>query len=411
MDKKILERKYKELIEKSNLEECDGLVYDESAFIEVVSELAKDCLLVSTVTIGKAVSKLLRHDLKNNQISLDRLHALSKELMKDIKSFEAYVLLHGIELENHKIELGRFTIYSYGFGPLFEELPDNKSNKRLRKNIEDAGCYIRIQDIKSATPSVRMGESDVIQYNFVIEEAYRLAQDVKHILNLYNASIKAQRNGFYRIKVAELVHLNRTTIYREQSEINHGFIRTWNAINFRPYKVNQNFIEDWINIESVIKIFNNKEKNPKDNIEQRIKRAIIWYSKGLSASDIEEQFVNFAIALESLLVADSKNSFASWQSITQKLADRVCFLLGTSYDERIEIHKEMRNLYNKRSKVVHAGKSPTQKELIQLSLICRYAILALLNHNFENWKAFEDWLKKKSYGYELMANELLNKLK
>jgi hypothetical protein len=61
----------------------------------------------------------------------------------------------------------------------------------------------------------------------------------------------------------------------------------------------------------------------KGEIESRISRAIKWFSFAVAAHEIDQKFVGYAVALESLLTDSAKPDPAqSWGGITQKLAER-----------------------------------------------------------------------------------------
>lgn len=107
----------------------------------------------------------------------------------------------------------------------------------------------------------------------------------------------------------------------------------------------------------------------KGEISKRIFQAISWFGKAVNADSPEDQFLFFAISIESLLVGDeSAGGLSSQGSINQKISERSAFLLGDSVKERIET--EIKRIYGIRSKIVHAGVKADNTDVIKIEKVC-----------------------------------------
>ena len=96
---------------------------------------------------------------------------------------------------------------------------------------------------------------------------------------------------------------------------------------------------------------------------------------------VEEQLVELRIALESVLLSDDKGNVGEKR---QRLATRGAWLLGGSFEERIEYFRTLRDAYDFASSIVHAGspKAKSKEELEKTTAdaqnLCREAILRIV---------------------------------
>lgn len=138
------------------------------------------------------------------------------------------------------------------------------------------------------------------------------------------------------------------------------------------------------------------------DIAKRLQRAITWYSKAVDADTAEEQFVDLAIALESLLVGDEgKGPYATTGSITQNLAERVAFLLEDDFEKRWQRAAETRSLYDQRGAIVHRGARVAEDDLDKMDKLVKQVTLAFLRRDFESWPAFQEWIAKQKFSRKL----------
>ena len=112
-------------------------------------------------------------------------------------------------------------------------------------------------------------------------------------------------------------------------------------------KLDQNILNSKnISYLNKIKKIINKEKENRNNLENRIMRAIHWYSQGLQEMKEETELINYVMALENLLHFGNRGSH-------KHLAENSALIHKTlGYEDEVKefIDKE---IYVKRSKVVH----------------------------------------------------------
>ena len=115
---------------------------------------------------------------------------------------------------------------------------------------------------------------------------------------------------------------------------------------FKKQETTWNFFTKRLQVIS--KIFNSTDK-----YIERIKAASLWYLEGYCNENDSLKFVNYCIAIESLLgSADAKEV-----PLTETLSNRYGFWLGKTIKEKEDIRKFFKLAYATRSRIVHQGKS------------------------------------------------------
>ena len=155
-------------------------------------------------------------------------------------------------------------------------------------------------------------------------------------------------------------------------------------------------------IEKIFSIENSKLLScvsRKEALDKKLFNAVSWFGKAVNSDSIEDQFLFFTIAIESLLVGDeSEGKFSSQGSITQKISERTAYLIGTTFDERLETEIETKKLYGIRSKIVHTGARAATEDVIRIENLCRNLIFGFSTKNFASQDAYLKWIKTNQYG-------------
>jgi hypothetical protein len=138
-----------------------------------------------------------------------------------------------------------------------------------------------------------------------------------------------------------------------------------------------------------------KDAKSRSDLEKRIINAITWIGTGThSGSDCNKLFM-FVIALECLLIKRKEEGKSS------PIAERCAFLLSDKPDRRIQIDKEVKDLYNTRSEIVHEGLTEITAEQAGsaqwLAISCLFKVCRMLGE----WQNLDDlisWSKMQRYG-------------
>lgn len=296
-----------------------------------------------------------------------------------------FVPIEGLKMSVSSLEIGTVTFYPRSNGCEFDQaLEDvlkqyNLKASDLTTNFIKIACYAKVE---------AFGDTE-----FVRDEAVKRTKEAIHILNLYGGSstyqTKSKSIGFSQL----IVNRNLTDDKHQNSDV--GFLESYPPqIRF---EIDLKNVNTWAHMD--LETMNNCFHRKKDaEIEERIQRATNWYGKAVDTDSPEEKFVNLAIALESLLIGDEgKGLNKTTGSINQKIGERVAFLLGTDFNNRIEKEKEAKYLYDIRSDIVHSGKSVNKQDLIKMDELVKQAVLFFLRHKFTKWEEFREWIAHQRY--------------
>mgnify|MGYP001073157612 CR=1 FL=1 len=92
--------------------------------------------------------------------------------------------------------------------------------------------------------------------------------------------------------------------------------------------------------------------NSTDHYAERIKAASLWYLEGNCAESDTFKFIDYTIAVESLLGGKDKINIP----LAERLSDRCGFSLGKNLKGKEKIKKDFKEIYDIRSRIVHIGK-------------------------------------------------------
>ncbi len=282
-----------------------------------------------------------------------------------------------------------------------EESPEGTSLSYIRETMERVKCYATVKS-----------EGDA---GFVRNEAIQKARQALHVLDFCLSSPMYQPS-WAKIQIADVIF--NETLPAEDSEggridllktspssrslesgrnklldvVRPIYARSFSARASHP----RNWVEEQNTIEQgVDRLLTCFQSN--DDVAKRIQRAVTWYSKAVDADTLEERFVNLAIALESLLIGEEQGPYATTGSTSQTLGERVAFLLGDSFENRIQKLRETKRLYSLRSAIVHRGEPITKEDLSEMDKLVKQVTLTFIKHDFKDWPAFREWMARQKF--------------
>jgi hypothetical protein len=339
----------------------------EKAHLEAIADLPSIADVLDTTDLETKLIELVE--------SL-RAHALPQIV---------YVPIEGLELKTDRLHVGTVTLHNRD-----QEEELDVFLESLKSRIGGDLLYVikELESAKSYATLETKGDND-----FVRAEAVQRVTDAIHILNLYLSSSLCQPY-WTSIRIARTI-FNRG-ITDDPNDVPFGIRRlnpSGRTLELDPK--NKEKILKW-GLENINACFQPTNKN---EIAKRIRRAVVWYSKGVDAESAEESFVNLAIALETLLIgSEGSGPYSTTGSITQRLRERVAFLLGDDFDNRMEIGRITRDLYGLRSAIIHRGEKVELERLAQMDELVTQVILVFLQHGFRTWHEFQEWIAQRKFG-------------
>ncbi|GAG22799.1 unnamed protein product, partial [marine sediment metagenome] len=145
-------------------------------------------------------------------------------------------------------------------------------------------------------------------------------------------------------------------------------------------------------------------KNTNTSLEKRIVRSIRIMGLARTSSQPQIRLLFNIASLESLLLSKNDRDY-----LGTKLAEKVAFLLGDNFDQRMNIIKDIKTLYRKRSAIIHGGKEKgiSKKDELQSEMYTE-AVIFKLSELSKDYQKIESKSKpEEAEGVE----DLINKLK
>ncbi len=316
----------------------------------------------------------------------DELAQVIESLRREAKQQIVYVPIEGLELEQNELSLGAVQLYRHDqnseLSRAIQQIEERMGREQptVRDELAEVKCY--------ATVNV-FGDDD-----FVREEARSQVSESLHLLNFFLSSSLYQPH-WARLRISQIL-INRTVPGGETDQDLMGLRQSYPTD--RPIELHgkaaKKLTED--TPRAIIASFQPETRN---EIAQRIRRAVTWYSKAVDGNSNEEKLVCLAIAIESLLIGDEgAGPYTTEGGITQNLGERSAFLLGETFEDRVKIDKKAKDLYGLRSKVVHRGENITPQQLAEMDRLVQGVIFAFADRGFSSWSEFRTWLAQQKFG-------------
>lgn len=159
-----------------------------------------------------------------------------------------------------------------------------------------------------------------------------------------------------------------------------------------PYFINKNAGYDklWMLID----------KQNRTKLEKRISTAVEWIGRSLFERTVQTAFIEASVALESIFTYQEKAIITP--SILSQITESVAMIVGETPDQRLEIEKEIKDLYSIRSGIVHSGDKDIDKKDFEIFIYYIRLIVQILltNPQYAECETIEElyeYLKRQKY--------------
>lgn len=326
-----------------------------------------------------------------------------------------YVPIEGVGLSG-SITLGEVEFHRNGEKSELDQLittideQDQGDGELARAAVANAQCFAKVMIVGDGI--------------FARAEAVRKVQEAIHVIN-FGLSSTLHQPSWAKIRIANIV-INTNTPTDDPNDVCVG--SHWAYPSNRPFSLSKHSVQE--NLKSAYKDFLRSDPayipnrwQDEESLEQsvdrllasyqtngeiakRIQRAVTWYGKAVDADTYDEQFVNLAIALESLLIGDEGSGpYTTSGSISQNLGERTAYLLENDFEARYEQLIHTKRLYGRRSAVVHRGESITVEQLKEMDKLVKQVTIAFLHYNFQSWSHFQEWVARQKFTQKIVPIE------
>jgi len=292
----------------------------------------------------------------------------------------------GVKIENDEpIIIGQFTIYDY---KKHKDLIHSEGSFKV-PIPKDETEYLACISITAGEPEKAIQDADLLFEEFELMLKFFLQRARFHDVGIFNYNHNTPERTY--------VFNNKEPVYVAYS--GRG------ATN--PIVLYQEDFDSEIMVNKLWGMIGNSKIS---KIQKRLLFAIKWIGQTHMENDHASSFIKFTIALEILLKNDEKGVVTP--SIMAQISEACAILLGSDYEERSLIEKDVKYLYSIRSGIVHKGKNDiNHNDLLLLYDLLMGLIVRLLNLSlFLGINSLDDLhthLKKCKYSFD--RNEALKK--
>ena len=333
---------------------------------------------------------------------VEQIKEFPDNLKKSIKEWTIIVPIDNLKIEK-KFTIGDVIFYPSDNNQNFDRIVDlfkevlkentHYSNEQKEALINDQLTVLRDSAKGSLVTFAEVKTKGIIE--IAQNEAMNKIRMSLNIARLYNLPYDGSSRMYFGI-CGEVIRSNLRYIMRYESgkpSLRPRMERTGFVLPFEFTEKRLQFMKEngFSDLES---IFVAKKQT---DFEKRLLTSIYWYGEAInteihfdskdnleSSSDfthlqyfnLNQQFLKLMVALESILLFDEN------EPITNNIAERTAFLLANCFNGRKKVKRIIKELYTKRSGIVHHGKSIiTPWDLGQLSWIVQNTIFKLINLN------------------------------
>lgn len=309
---------------------------------------------------------------KSNDLSVDSLKPFIKKLNDlEVQKYNIIRELKGAECHTgNPLCLGPFIIFhkEIHFKHMFDKYNGFKGAlpEQLGKFYQNVCISIEVS-AKEPTKAIELADNLFDKFESISSFILDIMGGNKKSIGVFN---------FDNYKVSNCIILNENTFQVNSSA--SGAIEQVNlkTIKFDDENSGYDRLWNWLSQDKLT------------DIQSRIINAVIWTGKANNEKDISKAFIQYIIALESLLQHQKKNELVS-PSITNRMAELSAFIIGQSLQDKIDIERKVKGLYGLRSQIAHG----VDVEVTNTDINNAWWLLYSLIHIFLNEKPFINFEK------------------
>jgi Apea-like HEPN len=349
--------------------------------------------------IDKELRRLfLFRRLKEEGDNTKALHHFT-ELVNKIENYAqkhiVYVPLSGIQLDVDPFSIGNVTLRRTEalYEDLAKKLEDASNTEGRTKEQIHHSVSLWLKDLK---------ESSVCAEYWCIAEPNRVderaEEECQRIFDLFRYSIHMMGRDGYRIAIGRRGDASRfirsTPIISLDGQRFSVFSRVIGPLALFHIEPDSIARMEQFGVFKVAEIL--KRKIEEKSFGEILLRGLHWFSNAQIQIVKENQYLNLTSCLETFLTSGDSND-----KISNSVAEGVAFVLKNEREERKELKKKVKTLYDKRSRVSHGGHSAiTTSDLEALKTIVGdflYQMIQRMDH-FQTRKDLDEWLEDQKFG-------------
>jgi hypothetical protein len=290
-------------------------------------------------------------------------------------------------------------------------------------NVESVNNYVETRRKRDLEPLIgkTCAETPVFgRADLAFDQALSQVQEAIGALKLFHYGNDDFHGRYFGIQGSVIPKTPRPMLLRP--ELRGGVGGRWELVGARyEFQVDARRMK-FMKTHGFAKLSKILAKDTRTDLEERIISSVLWFAKatdvvlyGHTEMDVAfrkmrgakkpkrsqpemmapyERVMNLFVSLETLLLFDEH------EPIVSNLAQRTAILVGEGYQDRRNIVKFVKEMYRKRSGVIHhGGKDITESELQELMYLTQRAITTLISRSerirVSSNDSLREWFEKK----------------
>jgi hypothetical protein len=326
----------------------------------------------------------------------EAIEKLKTELSLPLKEWQFYFPILGLTVGDKQRVIGSITLLqgnSKNIGVILQrmakitDLTANTAKEKKEFKKIQASEVRKFSDIAIASVISFAGDIEAARKN-----ALEKILTVLDILNCFSPFLYEKK---FKVKVYLPGELSRdhsiNIAFQKDDSSNLQFVRHGPLIDFKLTDLNNQKAKTW----GLIRLSEILNKSKPTEIEERLFYATRFAGRAAVSNRLEDSFLFYAIALESLLVGGNEQ-----RDLTLLLSMRTALMLGENLAARQKIQSNVQRLYGIRSAIVHRGSTKLdEKDLVLIQHYTLQVIVSLLTRRvfkrFAKKSELNEWFEKK----------------
>lgn len=361
----------------------------------------------------------------------EKLAALISRLRSRIGHWRIIVPVENLSIANRRgLRTGNVKFFRFSRSLCRNMLGDIKAHLLSRGpnagNLESVNKYVETRKKRDLQPLIgkTCAETPVFgRADLAFDEALSKVQEAIGALKLFRYGNDDFLGRYFGIQGSVIPRTPRPMLLRP--ELRGGVGGRWELVGTRyDFPVDARRMK-FMKAHGFGKLCKILAKATRTDLEERIVSSVLWFAKatdvvlyGHTMMDVAfrrfrggkkpersqpemmapyERVMKLFVSLETLLL------FGEDEPIASNLAQRTALLVGKDYSQRRNIVKFVKDMYRKRSGVIHHGrKDISESELDELMHLTQAAITTLLTRSqrmeVNSNDSFREWFEKKILG-------------
>lgn len=321
---------------------------------------------VSIHTISEFFFSWLKEKYNHNTLLPLTLY-LEQRCIPLIKNFQIWTPIAYLHVQ-HDINIGKITLKN-----MSKELFDDWCSKNEKENSFIKEKQKNLQGLAASTINL-LAESRRAS-EIALEETHKSLM----VLNFFSkANFDPNISSYCNILGIEDDQSSTQFLINDSVSLKESSV----VMSKKDWVIND---EEYGMIEKVLKILSLLlTKQNKNDLEKKILNTVYLYSKSSFAKNISDKLIYIFASLETLLLKNES------EPIQNNIAERMAFIVGKDINERKNIIKNVKEVYNMRSRFFHHGYEIDDKDKIEMFMVHTWKLFFMIIENFEAYSSKDE---------------------